>query len=683
MKRATAIARKERHNQGKLDKRFEHARKDPRFGFVARHSKVELDSRFKSMLSDPVFASASASETKVDEYGRPKELVAELEGEEGHRALLKHFYATEKGAEAEEQKQDEENEKEEEGDDDQKEEEKEEKEEKEGKEEDDGQKGEDKEAEADEEEKEQEKKEEAKLTDKKVVMEEDDETDIYGRTATERLEEQAAVPLGEPTSRLAIVDCDWSHVKAVDILAVLQSFVPQGGAIIKVTVYPSNFGLEQLKQEQEQGPPPELWHKDSKDNAGEGEEAEEKEEEEEAEENEEGTGDKDDEAIGFNVEKLRQYELSKLKYFYALVECDSVRTADTLFDECDGVEFEKSAVTLDMRFVPDSQTFTNEPRDWATSVPPDYKPPRVYFKAAQETKLQLSWDETPPERQQFLHTNWATRFKEKDIDETQDDDFHAYLASASESEESDEEVAEDDAPIQRSEQDIQTKLDKIRHKYSMLLGAEDEVDGDNQACDKEAVEGDMEMTFTVGLGKKGAELLEKKKEAEEAKDSTAWEKYEQKRRDKDKAKKAEKAQKKVEGEKEAIVISKKAAEERHKAKAERKKKLRLKKQEHKVKGEAADEALDTSDPRFVELFTSPNFAPDPTVPQFKQSKGMQKILEVRSKRMASIAAEDLQQRSAAVTTATPTPAASSSSLADLVSSVKQKAAQQTKRRRLG
>lgn len=57
---------------------------------------------------------------------------------------------------------------------------------------------------------------------------------------------------------------------------------------------------------------------------------------ERAADNEEGD-DEDDKSIdgeeNFDPEKLRQYELDKLRYFYAVIECDSKETAKHIFDE--------------------------------------------------------------------------------------------------------------------------------------------------------------------------------------------------------------------------------------------------------------------------------------------------------------------------------------------------------------
>lgn len=44
-----------------------------------------------------------------------------------------------------------------------------------------------------------------------------------------------------------------------------------------------------------------------------------------------------------NQARLRMYERSKLRYYFAVVECDSVSTAGHLYAQCDGLEFELSA----------------------------------------------------------------------------------------------------------------------------------------------------------------------------------------------------------------------------------------------------------------------------------------------------------------------------------------------------
>lgn len=50
------------------------------------------------------------------------------------------------------------------------------------------------------------------------------------------------------------------------------------------------------------------------------------------------------------------------------MECDSSTTADYLYKNCDGVEFERTSNKLDLRFIPDSIEFKHEARDVATEV---------------------------------------------------------------------------------------------------------------------------------------------------------------------------------------------------------------------------------------------------------------------------------------------------------------------------
>jgi hypothetical protein len=56
------------------------------------------------------------------------------------------------------------------------------------------------------------------------------------------------------TERIAAVNLDWDQIKAVDIFMMLQSFTPSTGSVVSVTIYPSEFGLQRMAQEEKSGP---------------------------------------------------------------------------------------------------------------------------------------------------------------------------------------------------------------------------------------------------------------------------------------------------------------------------------------------------------------------------------------------------------------------------------------------
>ena len=83
--------------------------------------------------------------------------------------------------------------------------------------------------------------------------------------------------------------------------------------------------------------------------------------------NEEEEKDRTDPAL------VRSYELNKLKYYYAVAECDSSETAAAVYAMADGMEFGDSSNFLDLRFVPPGTVLKNAPRDVSQAVPEDYE----------------------------------------------------------------------------------------------------------------------------------------------------------------------------------------------------------------------------------------------------------------------------------------------------------------------
>jgi hypothetical protein len=125
-------------------------------------------------------------------------------------------------------------------------------------------------------------------------------------------------------------------------------------------------------------------------------------------------------------QRLRMYERAKLRRHFAVAEFDAAATAARVYDECDGHEFQESAVCFDLRFVPEEEDFSGRQiRDEARGVPEGYEPPAFKSQALQHTKPKLTWDADDAARAKALSRQVAT------ADDLKDDDFKAYLASDS------------------------------------------------------------------------------------------------------------------------------------------------------------------------------------------------------------------------------------------------------------
>ncbi|KAL0092103.1 hypothetical protein J3Q64DRAFT_1342293 [Phycomyces blakesleeanus] len=466
------------------DPRFKHLQRDPRFLRPKKKDmKVSIDKRFSGMLNSEEFG----SKPKVDKYGR------KLEGNTAEKEL-KRYYRIDEEDEDEDDDEEEDNlellEKALMAD--------------EGNVEDE----EDAEAEEDEEVMDKLLTKSDYMRGKGVMSSSDesssDEDEVEDEDDDEE-EEQPQIQEGEETCRLAAVNMDWDKIKAVDIFKVLSGFIPSTSVIKSVSIYPSEFGKERIQREDVEGPPKEIFN-DNKN-------ADDSDDDEEVTEAsiiraqvEEGDGKE------FDQEALRKYQRDRLKYYYAVIECDTPATAKAIYQSCDGNEYESSANFFDLRYIPDEMKFTDEPKDVATMAPENHKPTKFITEALQHTKVKLTWDNDDLDRIQLTRREFTQ-------DDIKDLDFDAYLAS------SDEEEDEED-------------VDSLREKYRKLLaGSGDKSVYGGKDEDHSDAEGDMEISFAPGLSEKTGSLVDSKLNPKDPEEETSIEKYMRKQREKRKAKK--------------------------------------------------------------------------------------------------------------------------------------------------
>ncbi|XP_046749064.1 ESF1 homolog [Diprion similis] len=311
----------------------------------------------------------------------------------------------------------------------------------------------------------------------------------------------------EITNRLAVCNMDWDRIRAVDLLVLFNSFLPSNGLIHSVTIYPSEFGIQRMKEEEIRGPIELVESKNKTQNAD--------------------VDDENEEGSKYHMEKLRQYQLNRLKYYYAVIVCDSPQTANKIYTECDGIEYESTATKLDLRFIPDDTTFDQEPKEVCDKVPElsKYQPRQFVTTALQQVKVELTWDETNPHRQEI-----AEKLNCGKVDDIDPSDIQAYLGSGSSNEDdSDENEVKNNSDERNLESD--NDADPIAKYKSLLHGIEEQQEKNKNKG--------LEMEITWGLGSKAkseklvAEKMKKNKEL------TPFEQYLEKRKAKKKAKMAE------------------------------------------------------------------------------------------------------------------------------------------------
>ena len=300
------------------------------------------------------------------------------------------------------------------------------------------------------------------------------------------------VEMGEVSSRIAVVNLDWDNIRSVDLMAVFSSFVRTGGKIHKISIYQSEFGKERMEREELEGPPKEIFAR--KDEEVEEEDSEDSDDDDE-EEDEKIKKQllKEDEGKEFDGAALRQYQLERLRYYYAVIVCSDNDTAQKIYEATDGTEYLSSANFFDLRFIPDGTEFDDKPRDECTAVPSGYKPIEFVTDALQHSKVKLTWDKDPEEASRKDAIKRAFSGSRAEVGEN---DLRAYLGSDSED---DEEEVEEDAEADIDAPKL-TKKELARQKMRAALG----LSGEPTTKSKKpaAPVGDMEITFTAGLSSK-------------------------------------------------------------------------------------------------------------------------------------------------------------------------------------
>ncbi|VDO44634.1 unnamed protein product, partial [Onchocerca flexuosa] len=256
------------------------------------------------------------------------------------------------------------------------------------------------------------------------LEEAENETHYWGET------DKDACRVEWASRRLALCNMEWDRISATDIFVLISSFKPPAPAAIRsVTIYRSDFGKKRLEEEERMGPKLAKLNKPIEDT----EEMDEK-----------------------TREAMRAYQLERMRYYYAIIECDGVETASCLYEACDGVEFESSAIRLDLRFVPDDMTFeSNAIKEQVTEEDINlnaFKPKNFESAALSKSSAKLTWDETDPER---IKAERDAFLPDADLDQVQ------HLLAPCSSDEESNEIEKNVMLLKEVETEVSKKADSM------------------------------------------------------------------------------------------------------------------------------------------------------------------------------------------------------------------------------
>jgi hypothetical protein len=204
----------------------------------------------------------------------------------------------------------------------------------------------------------------------------------------------------QATSRIAVFDLDWSKVKAADVYALVSSFLPRDGKLLKVTVYQSNYSFKtDYRSERSRKSSRRRNYLQSH------------------------------RSLNSN-QRIAVYPQYSSKRFYAIIDFDNKFTASIVQSACEGLSFDRTTNYLVLKFVPHNIHFGDcEVRDIAIELSSDYRSPfspsRIYARTDFETPVTL--------RRTHILWPFGKFFRRKaTLENYNDTDFSECLTSGSE-----------------------------------------------------------------------------------------------------------------------------------------------------------------------------------------------------------------------------------------------------------
>ena len=417
------------------------------------------------------------------------------------------------------------------------------------------------------------------------------------------------------TARLALKGLVWETLKAKDVFAIMTSFLSKGNIletekpVARVRIFQSEFGKEKMQRDKERGAPYDA---------------------------------KDPEDI--RHAKYRAWLREKSMYFFAIVDCEDKVVADRIYEEFDGTDVSWAIDGMQISFVPDDLVIPGEPTDTCEEFPKRYTPPAAFKNYLQTTTVdETAWDEDPPDRTRFF----KKLFTEKEVLEME---YKNYVKVSSDEEESSvEAIAEFELPEfarDRADEEAESVFDASGNVVTAASLTEDNLEVYRkrllEGVDSEDADSDSE----------DIRLVQEKAESTDVSDSEEMRRaFAAHDMGIEEPEAVDAAEGKGEGDgrkrKRFPLVGQELSEEEEEEEDEKpvappssdseddfkmKGPKRGKKKAKRRRDQQDTFNLDTEDPRFQAVYEEPEFALDPTSPEFRNNQATQTMLKTKKKR---------------------------------------------------